>query len=199
MNIDIGEIAAIVLAAGEGKRIGQPKALVKMEEKSFLEIIVSALQKIMDGQIVVVGGAAAEDVRQCALSMDVDFALNEKWQSGQFSSLKIGLSKLKARPGGVLVTLVDHPLVKPRTYSLLISTHKDNPKAIIIPVHGQRRGHPVIIPGAIIDEIKNTPDDSNLRAVIRKHRELIIERSVDDGGVLKDIDTTFDLKDAQSI
>jgi len=120
--------------------------------------------------------------------------LNENWQSGQFSSLKTGLSNLGGKYSRAMITLVDHPYVDQNTYYQLIEDSHDNSDHIIIPIYKKRRGHPIIIPKSIIDEVISAPDDSILRDIISGHKEMIREITVDDPGILRDIDTIEEIK-----
>ena len=96
----------------------------------------------------------------------------------------------------LMVALVDHPFIKPKTCRLLIETSRKNPGRIIIPTHDSRRGHPIIIPGEIIEQVKKSPVNANLRQIIGKYQRLVVELPVNDAGILKDIDTISDLKGA---
>ena len=199
-NLKSVSIAGIVLAAGEGKRIGKNKALLEIGGVRSLERVAAWMRKAGCDPVIVVGGAEAESVREEAIRLGVQFALNSNWRSGQFSSLKTGMSALEGllepakQPAGAMVALVDHPLVKKETYQILAGTFRRFPEKIIIPTHQDARGHPVVVPREIIAEILNSSDGTNLRDLIGKHDDLVLEQAVDDTGILKDIDTEMDLK-----
>jgi molybdenum cofactor cytidylyltransferase len=198
MNSDTEHIGSIILAAGEGRRIGGNKALLPIDGTTFLGKVADALKAIDSRPIVVVGGSEYQQVKQSAESLGVDFAHNTDWQSGQFSSLKAGIKHLKTKPTTLLITLVDHPLVKADTYKQLFEHSGEHPDCIIIPSHNGRRGHPIIIPQIIINEILDADIDSNLRVIINNHKDKIHELSVDDGGILRDIDTKADFEDIKA-
>jgi CTP:molybdopterin cytidylyltransferase MocA len=198
METKQNNIAGIVLAAGEGKRIGKTKALIEIDGISFLERVIVSLEESNCVPIVVVGGSKANDVEKLSSKLNVDFIWNNNWRSGQFSSLKAGLSSLNPRPFGALITLVDHPFVTAGTYELLCKTFLTKPDTIVIPVYGKRKGHPIVIPAAITDEVLNAPDESNLRKIISSHQSLITKLPVDDPGILKDVDTINDLKEMKT-
>jgi len=187
-------LAAIVLAAGEGSRIGKPKALVEYEGVTFTEMIVRNLQSVNCNPVYVVGGAEADKVRYLAESLNVNFVHNSNWQSGQFSSLKAAVANSGDYHGSVLMALVDHPFVLSETYEELIDIAFKNPESIIIPVKDGKRGHPIVIPEAIIKEIANAGNDVTLRDITSEHKELIINHPVMDDGILKDIDRIADLE-----
>ncbi len=196
MEVDESNIAALVLAAGEGKRFGRTKALIEIDGVNFLHRVVDSLRTGGLESITVVGGADADEVKNAAKILRVHFVLNRDWQTGQFSSLKAGVMSLANQPDGLMIALVDHPFIKPKTCSLLIEKFSENRGKVVLPVHDNRRGHPIIIPGEVIEEVKKSSPDANLRQIIGKHHELVVELPVNDAGILKDIDTSSDLKGA---
>jgi len=152
--------------------------------------------------VTVVGGAQAESVRQEALRLGVQFALNSEWKNGQFSSLKRGVlllsgSGARGMPAGAMIALVDLPLVRRETYQILVGTFRKFPERIVIPTYHDRRGHPIIVPREIVKRIASSPHGMTLRDIIKKHDHLVLEQAVDDTGILKDIDTEIDLKGTQ--
>jgi len=203
-------IAGIILAAGEGKRIGKNKALLEIGGIKSLERVVTCVRGAGCDPVIVVGGAEAGTVSEEAARLGVRFILNGDWQRGQFSSLKAGMSQLASvagaergagtekstEAGGAMVALVDHPLVKRETYQVLVGTSRKFPGRIIVPTHRERRGHPVVVPRNVMTEIVDSPDGMTLRDIIRRHDHLVLEQAVDDAGILKDIDTEADLRRA---
>jgi CTP:molybdopterin cytidylyltransferase MocA len=187
-------IAAVILAAGEGKRFGGPKALARLGDITFLEAIVHNLREIA-ADIVVVGGASFDKVEKEAVRLGARAIFNPDWPKGQFTSLKTGLKAI-SDDAAAMVILVDHPLVEPETYRVLLAVFKNNPDNIMIPVTNGRRGHPLIIPSKFRSEILDAPDDSNLRDILKNHSADIVEVDIDDAGILRDIDTPRDLTEA---
>jgi CTP:molybdopterin cytidylyltransferase MocA len=94
------KVAGIILAAGEGKRIGRNTALLEIGGVKSLERVAACMRDAGCDPVIVVGGAEASSVREEALRLGVRFVLNSNWQNGQFSSLKVGMSAL-ARAEGV--------------------------------------------------------------------------------------------------
>jgi molybdenum cofactor cytidylyltransferase len=197
MNSEKKEIAAIILAAGEGQRIGQNKALLKLRGASFLEVIAENLKKLDFDKIYVVGGSQWSEVRLEAIRLGINFVLNKNWEQGQFSSLKSALSVLNSEIGGALVTLVDHPFVAPGTYKHLLETWQKFTNRIVIPVYDNRRGHPIIITQHIIRESLESSEENNLKELIKNHERMVIRLKVNDPGILQDIDTQDDFDKAK--
>jgi len=196
-------VAGIILAAGEGRRLGGNKALLDIAGVTSLDRLATCMLDAGCDPVMVVGGAQAESVRQEALRLGVQFALNRNWKNGQFSSLKTGVSWLagaggsRTIPVGAMVALVDVPLVRRETYKILVGTFRRFPERIVIPTNQDRRGHPIIVPREIIRRVASSPDGMTLRDIIKKYDHLVLEQAVDDTGILKDIDTEIDLKGTQ--
>jgi len=163
-------------------------------DKSFLEIIAANLANCGCDPVIAVLGAESDKVRVHARILGIDLVENERWQLGQFSSLKTGLMRVPIGYDGVMMTLVDCPMVIGKTYARLYQAFEKERDKIIVPVYQGRRGHPVVLPAKMIDEIKTLTDNNNLRDQIRHHDDITRTLVVDDPGILHDIDTKEDLK-----
>ncbi len=186
--------SAIILAAGEGSRIGTPKALLKANGRSFIERVIDTLIIAGIEDITVVLGADAENTKTLIDTSVVEVVYNPDYSGGQFSSIKKAVENI--RPiGDIAIFPVDHPLVEPNTVSLLIeasSTDKGN-KAFI-PVYKGRNGHPVLLKKQLVKDIINAERDTTLRDIIWKDPSVIHRVIVDDPGIIMDIDTPNDYK-----
>src|SRR5262249_768807 len=107
-------IAAIVLAAGESRRMGFPKALLPIQGRTFVEHIVGRLTATRVDGIYVVLGAHRERILAAVDVTHAQVVVNHDWELGQLSSLQAGL---RALPHGeydaAIMALVDHPLIEP--------------------------------------------------------------------------------------
>lgn len=189
-------IAAVVLAAGFSERMGTPKALVGIGEKTFVQQICDRLaEAAFSNLIVVTAPKIAPLLYQLLKGRKEKITINPSPQRGQLSSLLIGLDIVEKEAEAVLVALVDHPLVKKETYELLRKTARENPGKIILPRYQARRGHPVVFPRSVFPELRKTPLAQGAVAVVRKDPARIFECVVDDPGIVKDIDMPEDLTD----
>jgi CTP:molybdopterin cytidylyltransferase MocA len=193
-------ISGIVLAAGSSQRMGTPKALLKIGEKTFLQHIVETLHSARIIDVVIVVGAEAEKIQKTIIWFDGKVVINNDWQKGQLSSIIAGLNALdltKSEPEeihGAIICPVDHPLL---TQSLLVDLLQGywlSKKRIIIPIHRGKRGHPIIFDRELFDDIRNAPIDIGARAVVRNHEQEVHEVDVNDEGVLINIDLPDDYK-----
>jgi molybdenum cofactor cytidylyltransferase len=183
-------IVAVVLAAGESRRMGRPKALLPLEGVTFIERIVRTLELTKVGGIfVVLGYNAAEMVRRIEY-LHVEPVINPDYALGQLSSLQAGIRALQGRDvDGILVHLVDHPFIDRSLVDHMIDQFYLSKKLIIVPRCGDRRGHPVIFSKELFLEFLSTPVEQGAKPVVHAHRQDSLEIETSETGVLIDIDT----------
>ena len=177
-------VAGLILAAGESRRMGFPKALLRYREETFLDRL-AGLFGARCSPVIVVLGAEAERIRAGG-HPSATFVVNPDWARGQTTSMQCGLRAVPPEADGVLFTLVDHPAVAPATIDALL----DGPRAALLRVpryHG-RRGHPIWFSRAIIPEFLALPVTGAARDVVRSHEAETEFLDVDDPGILADID-----------
>ena len=177
-------VAGLILAAGESRRMGFPKALLRYREETFLDRL-AGLFAARCSPVIVVLGAEAERIRAGG-HPSATFVVNPDWARGQTTSMQCGLRAVPPEADGVLFTLVDHPAVAPATIDALL----DGPRAALLRVpryHG-RRGHPIWFSRDIVPEFLALPETGAARDVVRSHSAQTEFLDVDDPGILADID-----------
>ncbi|MBZ5536635.1 MAG: nucleotidyltransferase family protein [Acidobacteriia bacterium] len=185
-------IIGIILAAGESKRMGTPKALLKIGEHPFINHIANQLEASQLDLIYAVLGENA-DVIQPVLARNITVIHNPNFKEGQISSLRTAIDKVQYENcDGVIIALVDHPLISTSVVLKLIETFYQSKKRIIIPTHSGKRGHPVLYSREVFAEILEAPPDRNAKAIRLENLEETLEVEVDDPGILVDIDTPQD-------
>ena len=185
-------ISGIVLAAGESRRMGSPKALLDYQGRTFIENICDAFVTAGVDELIVVLGAHEHEEKIRAAVPDhlmLQVALNPRYRLGQLSSLMVGIHALSSESEAAVVNLVDHPLVKAETIQALISSFRADPLPIIIASYQGRRGHPVLFSSLVYREILAAPLDRGAKVVVRKDPDRVREVSLDDPGIRADIDT----------
>ena len=178
------DIEGIVLAAGFSSRMKKFKMEMLLDGKTLIERSVESLDKVCS-RIIVVAGYKIERINEILKSYEkVELVFNKEFEKGMFSSVKIGISQIKAEKFFLLPG--DIPFVNEDVFKKLLSKKGD----IIIPVFQSRKGHPVLIDSSLINEILNEPEDSNLKLFIDKKGFTTVE--VQDEAILFDIDTEED-------
>jgi molybdenum cofactor cytidylyltransferase len=190
-------ISAIILAAGSSRRMGEPKTLLTINGKTFLQHIVDILHSARILDVVIVVGYDAEKIKSTFTWFSGTVVTNELWQDGQLSSLIKGIDALKHQDVlGAMVCPVDHPFLSQKLIVDLLQAYWKTKKKIIIPVYHGQRGHPVIFSKALFDEIRNAPHDVGARSVVQNHPDEICEVKTEEQGVVLNIDTPEDYRSA---
>ncbi len=169
--------------------MGRPKPLLPLNGQTFLGHLLGELRASRVDRIVVVLGHKPELVLE-AMPEVLPFAVvNERYQLGQLSSLIVGLETVGASADAVLLCLADHPFVTAELIDALIEGYEQTHPPIVVPVHGGRRGHPVLFGSHLFRELRDAPLDQGARVVVRAHAEEILEVATDEPGILADVDT----------
>lgn len=189
-------VEAILLAAGESRRVGYPKPLLKIHEQTFVEHLSDALLQVVP-RVVIVTGAFADRVRR-AIPADSRIAVveNADYRMGQLSSLRAGLRMVSDEADAALVHLVDHPAVTVSTFRAIVAEYARAGKPIVIARYRGKRGHPVIFDRSLFDEIARASDSEGARVVVSRDPVRVSYLDVDDAGVILDLDTPADLERA---
>jgi molybdenum cofactor cytidylyltransferase len=175
--------AGIILAAGESRRMGRPKAFLPFRGGTFLSTLAETFAPFCSPVVAVFGfdGDAAARLAPPGVTP----VINRKYQRGMLTSLQAGLRSLDlVATDRVLFTLVDHPAVAPETLSCLIDTSSD----IAIPRLDGKRGHPVLISRAIAADFLHEPETAMVRDVIDRNGDRILYLDVNDPGIRDDVD-----------
>jgi len=188
-------ISAVVLAAGSSRRMGSPKSLLKIGEKTFLQHIVDVLHSSCVLDIAVVLGAGAEEIKKNLTWFTGKIVVNANWEKGQISSIVAGLDSLVSKDvDGVMICPVDHPLITHPLVVDLLQAFWKSKKKIIVPVFQGQRGHPVIFEQCLFDELRSAPLDVGARALVHAHPDDVMEVPTSVEGVLTNIDTLADYR-----
>jgi len=187
-------IWAMILAAGESRRMGQPKLLLPFGEKTIIETIVEKVVSSRVDNTLVVLGSEREEVEQKIKNFPVQVAFNADYPNGMLSSVLCGLRTLPEDTQAVVVVLGDQPSVSKEVIDKIVDAYQKTGKGIVLPVFKKERGHPVIIDMKYKDEIERLSPDIGLRGTVYSHPEDILEVEVDTPNILKDIDDEADYK-----
>lgn len=188
-------IDAVILAAGESTRMGSPKALLKIKDKTFLEHIIQTVHNAGIKQKIVIIGHEPETILQ---SIDCEkiqsdfrakFLINEDYKRGQLSSIQTAIKSLPKSAEAIMVFPVDRPLISSKLLNHLVLAFYKTKAPVVLPIHNRQRGHPVIFSAKVFAELLRAPYDVGARAVVWAHHNEVVEVETDENGVLVNIDT----------
>jgi CTP:molybdopterin cytidylyltransferase MocA len=187
-------VAGLLLAAGGGSRLGQPKALVELGGQTLAARGAALLQAGGADPIVVVTGAAPVDLPAVTLIHNPD------WRTGMGSSLVAGLRALADQPASgeaVVIALADQPLIGPESVRRLIAAHTAGAPIAVATYNGRPR-NPVLIDRAHWPELlATTTGDAGARPFLRAHPDLVTPVDCTGTGRPDDVDTPEDLARAR--
>lgn len=186
------EVAAIVLAAGEGRRMGgRPKALLRLPDgTSFLERILATARAAALGRVLVVHAPGAA----LPLPAGVEAVVNPDPSRGMLSSIYAALDVLVgSTAAGALVWPVDCPRVPVAGIEAILAAAGSG-APVVVPRYAGRRGHPVLFAASVFAELRAAPLDQGARVVVRAHASDLAEVEVPFPEVLDDFDTPGDLE-----
>ncbi len=182
--------AAVVPAAGASTRMGKPKLLLPWGETTVLESTIAALRE-GGAETVIVVLAADGPLRDWTPPPGVRCTVNAAPSQGMLSSVLAGLSAL-GTPDPLLVCPADLPALRASTVAALLAAYRRK-GGIVVPRHGRRRGHPLLIAPswqARIPEL--AAHEGGLRRILELAAGAVHELPVDDPGSIRDVDTPED-------
>ena len=185
-------VSAILLAAGESKRIGRQKLLLNLGDKTILEHSIDNLLGSKVSEVIVVLGYGAKETMPALASRPVKVMENHLYRQGMSTSIIAGLCLTDSRASALMLYLADQPLIQPVIIDRLIEAFESGGKGIVVPVHMNKRGHPVIFSIRYKEELMKLKGDVGGREIIRSHPEDVLEVDVGSDSIFDDIDTYED-------
>jgi len=189
-------IGAVMLAAGEGSRLGSiPKCLLRLQGVPLINRHLIALSGGGIDEVVVVTGYHHIEIEPAVQTFPVTIVRNPNPEAGQQSSVRLGLEALGSKFDVVLIVLADQPLLGSAELTELISAFKKRPldTAIVYPEVFGKRGNPVVFSGEIIAELMATNQKIGCRKFIDDHPALVHKHITENDRFTLDIDTPEDL------
>jgi molybdenum cofactor cytidylyltransferase len=179
---------ALVLGAGESKRMGKPKLLLTFGDKTIIEHILDNISQSKAGKILLVLGSHREEILIKIGGRPVETVINYRYREGMLSSIQTGFEALPQDASAALVCLGDQPFIPFSVFDALIETYGRTKKGIVLPVYQKKRGHPILIDMKHRQEILDLSPKIGLRALVHNHPQDVQEVAVETPQILKDID-----------
>lgn len=188
-------VAAIILAAGSSRRMGDVnKLLMEWRGKTILSHVVGTSLKSVACETIVVTGHENEAIARELAGYDVRLIHNPRFDEGLSTSLIAGIKALGAEVAGAAILLADMPDLKMETLNALINAFEEaGEPSICAPVCGARRGNPVTWPREFFPDILQLSGDRGARDLMATYKDRVQEVGVEDNGVLMDFDSPDDI------
>jgi molybdenum cofactor cytidylyltransferase len=185
-------IPAIILAAGQSKRMGTAKMLLPFGQKTILESVIGSVQQSKVDEVVVVVGARRKELEKKISHLQILTTFNPRYSTGMLSSVQHGIDKINPKAEAAVIVLGDQPSLSPATIDHIIDAFTRTKKGIVLPVYRGRRGHPILIDMKYKEEIEKLNPLVGLRELIHHHADDVCEVEVGTDSILQDIDTPTD-------
>jgi len=188
------EIWAIILAAGESKRMKDPKMLLPFGGKTIIEKVIENVTASDVDKTVVVLGSGKDKIMKVTGNLPVMHCYNERYLQGMLSSVICGLRFLPEHFDAVIIFQGDQPMIGHNVINLLIEAYRKSGKGILMPVFNNKRGHPLLVSSRYRAEIENLDGKTGLRALAERFPHDVLEVDAGTPDILRDIDTPEDYK-----
>jgi molybdenum cofactor cytidylyltransferase len=188
-------IAAIILAAGQSRRMGQPKMLLPWGKLTVIEYVVVTFLNAGIEEIVVITGGARERVEKRIARYPVRGIYNKDYVNGEMlSSLQYGLRAMSHQVQAALIGLGDQPQVQERSVRSVCEAYLEKKPSLVVPSFQMRRGHPWLVARPLWDELLQMKPPASPRDFLNRHADEIHYVEVDTPSILADLDTPEDYK-----
>jgi molybdenum cofactor cytidylyltransferase len=198
--VDGKRVAAIVLAAGQSRRMGGPNKL--LAEVGGKPLVRNAVEQVLASQarpVILVTGHQRAEVEKALAGLSVQIVHNPDYAAGLSTSLRAGLAAVPAEADGAMIALADMPQVNAELIDRLIAAFEPTRGALIVlPTIEGKRGNPVLWSRRFFPELMAVEGDVGARHLIGAYAEAIAEVPVTDGTALIDVDTPEELAAARS-
>lgn len=191
----MNDVAAIILAAGQGSRFtGGPKLLAHWNGVPLVRHVAQAALGSVASPVIVVMGHRSGDVKKALEDLKLHAVTAQSHIEGLSASLKAGFAALPDDVDAAIILLGDMPVVRADLISVLINAWREmgRPSALIPTLNG-RRGNPVILSRTLEGELKEITGDAGAGQILRNRLD-VVEYPVDDSAILQDVDTVEELE-----
>jgi len=193
-------ICGIILAAGEGKRMGKVKLTLPLGDKQLIEWVLQAAKLTPLDKYFLVVRPEDKEIIKTGKKWGAEIVLNSEYRSGMSSSIRKALHQISSNElEGFFVLLGDQPLINPSILYKMLLAFTPGKKEIVIPFYKDRQGNPVFFDGYWKDELMKLSGDMGGRVLIKAHPERIKRFKIPNESILLDIDREEDYEKIKSI
>lgn len=185
-------VAAILLAAGQSRRMGAFKPLLPFGDRTVVECCVRYLLEGGAERVLVVVGHRQHEMRAALSHLPVRVAVNADAESEMGVSIARGVEQLSTETRAILIALVDQPAIPPEVPHALIDEWQQTGARLVVPLHAGRGGHPVLLDSSLRAELLNLERERGLRALFDAHRAEVVRVPVSSPYIARDMDTWDD-------
>ena len=186
-------IAAVVLAAGRSRRMGQPKMILPWGDTTVIGQVVRVLRQASIQKVVVVTGGARRKVEADLSESAVRLVFNPRYAQGEMLvSLQRGLRAVENEVEAALVVLGDQPQIKVEVVQSILDRYQISQAPLVVPSFQMRRGHPWLVERKLWKSILELQSDCTMRDFLNRYADQIDYLIVDTPSVLRDMDTPQD-------
>jgi molybdenum cofactor cytidylyltransferase len=196
MSYPRSTLHAIVLAAGESRRFGSPKQLVRFEGQLLVQRVIAAATELAGSAVTLVLGAHAAEIAANLPPGSASIIVNRNWQEGIGSSIRAAMMRLPGACDGALIMLADQPLVGGHGLTRLAAAWRRQPRGIVASHYGSVTGVPAIFPRWCFADLAALHGDQGARLLIRRYADHVVRLAHPEAAV--DIDYPEDLLELNS-
>jgi molybdenum cofactor cytidylyltransferase len=192
-------IAAVILAAGQSKRMGQPKMMLPWHGTTVLGRVIDVFKAAEIEEVVVVTGGNRAGSEQIARSAGARTVFNEDYTNQEMlSSLQVGLRAMKSSTEAALIALGDQPQIREDTIRVIVERYEHTRAPLVVPSYQMRRGHPWLVSTAMWESIFGMRSPATPRDFLRQNAQAIDYVELDTSSILEDLDTPEDYLKSRS-
>ena len=190
-------VSAILLAAGESKRMGeQDKLFLKYKGNWIVNHVMQNLWASNQSELVIVMNNNDNGLLNGERSEEIQVVINPDYKKGMTTSIQAGVKAASDKASGYMICLADQPLMKKEDYNEIMERFellvKHDPKTIIVPFYLGVKGNPVIFSSAYRDDILTHQEMEGCKDIIRSNKQHIYRLDMTNDHILKDVDTPED-------
>ena len=186
--------SAILLAAGQSKRMnGDNKLIKKYNKKYLINHIIGTLIKSKVNKIIVVLGFQSSKVKRIIIkNKKINFVFNKNYKSGMSSSIKTGLKRISKKSIGFLIVQADMPLISKKIVDTFCYAVRNGNKEIVAPIYKRKMGNPIGFKRSMTRILNKTSGDSGAKKMIKRNKKNLSLIRVNSNSIFKDFNTQRD-------